>query len=198
MGPRDARRLDDRRRRRLARAAVARRAGPRSTRRPVPIGRAFGDPRRDCSRPTSRRSRPTSADMLGPAGPGRASRRLARELADVVLHPPLGARSRHRPWPPIPAGGLRLDAVAVGRPAAAARSATTTASPGARASGSSSAWLVRRLARLAPDPAARLPPDAAGARRRPADGVGAGRAPTKPDLLAGQPGQRPCRVDCGA
>ena len=164
VGPRDARRHDDRRLRRLDRAAA------RATQR------AATTPRR--CRSAGRSAMPADRPAAGPrrvrgvrrrdarARTGRsASSPTARELADAVLHPPLG------PVVPPLAGG----------PAAAyawtlwpsigllprVRPRRTTASAGARSSGRSCV-ARRRLAGLAAGPAAafRQMPQALAADRR--------------------------------
>ena len=131
-----------------------------------PVGRAFGVP--DAMLPADLEAfERYVADMLGAAGPVRVSA-VARELAGVVLRPPLGPLA---PWlAAIPAERLRLDAVAVG--GLAACFGARRLRPGLGSPRASRLGLARgRLARLAPDPAPIVPPDAPGAGRGPADGA---------------------------
>ena len=130
MGPRDARRLDDRGLDRWL-EPLSRERAPATTPRPARSGGRSASPR-TCCRPTSTRSRRTSR---------RCSRRAARSASRprprpgrAVLHPPLGPVI---PVARLAAGvGVRLDAMAGGR-AAARASAPTTASAGDRSSGRS-------------------------------------------------------------
>ena len=92
VGPRDARRFDDRRVRRLDRAAVARPSARRYYEETLPVGRASGS-RPSLLPPTSTHSRRTWPTMLAPGGPIEVGD-VARELADAILHPPLGPASR--------------------------------------------------------------------------------------------------------
>ena len=129
--------------------AAARRAAFYEETRPV--GRAFGVP--DALLPADLEAfeRYVAEHARRRPGPVRVSA-VARELAGVVLRPPLGPLA---PWlAAIPAAALRLDAVAVGRACCRRRCATTTACLGsARAP---RLGLARgRLARLASDPARR-------------------------------------------
>ena len=122
----------------------------------LPIGRAFGVPAGLLPADLDAFEAYVAA-MLGPGGPVRVSA-VARELADAVLHPPLGpvmpALGRR------PVGRLRLDAVAGDRPAAGWRPRRLRPALGsARAGGG---WLAGHgLAGLAPGAAAVVPPDAA-------------------------------------
>ena len=172
VGPRDARRLDDRGRRRLARAAPGCAPAPRSTRRLDRSAERSACPTR-CSRPTSRRSSATWRTCSRPAGPVRVSA-VARELAGVVLRPPLGplaamAGGRSRPtryaWTLWPSVGLL--------PASVRDDYGLAWGPRERLV----VGLARgRLARLAPAPAPLVPPDAAGAGRGPPDATALSRA----------------------
>ena len=84
-----------------------------------PIGRAFGIP--DSLLPKDLAAFDAYiAGMLSPDGPVHPGSR-ARELAAVILHPPLGPLLPRRRAVPVagPAGGLQLDALAVARPASA-------------------------------------------------------------------------------
>ena len=131
-----------------------------------PIGRAFGVP--DAMLPADLEAfERYVADMLGPAGPVRVSA-VARELAGVVLRPPLGPLA---PWlAAIPADVYAWTLwPSVGLLPASVRDDYGLAWGPARAP---RLGLARgRLARLASDPAPIVPPDAAGAGRGPADGA---------------------------
>ena len=162
VGPRDARRLDDRRRRRLARAAVAGRdarattprrcrSGGRSGSRPTLLprrSRRVRGLRRRCARA---RAAPSGSARWRASSPTSSSiRRSARSRR-------CSAASRRRT--------LRLDPVAGGRAAPAERPRGLRPALGrVRAGGRGVAG--RGLAALAAAPAGRLPPDATGARRR--------------------------------
>ncbi len=136
-----------------------------------PIGRAFGVPE-DLLPVDLGGFEAYMAGMLGPDGPVRVSA-VARELAGVVLRPPLAPLAaspagtdrggRRRPGS-HPGRELRVDAVAVGRAAACQRSRGLWAGVGcARAA---RLWLAGgRLACLATVAPGRLPPDAQGTRR---------------------------------
>ena len=97
-----------------------------------PIGRAFGVP--DALLPGDIDGFDAYvAGMLGPGGPVRVSA-TARELAGVVLRPPLAPLA---PWLRfVPAAAYALDLVAVRRSVAADRCVRTTGWRGAPASGS--------------------------------------------------------------
>ena len=95
-----------------------------------PIGRAFGVPE-DVLPADIDAFEGYLAAMLAPGGPVRVSA-VARELAGVVLRPPLGAVGA---GPRVgPAGGVRVDAVAVGRAAAGERARRVRAARGVSAS----------------------------------------------------------------
>ena len=148
VGPRHAGRVDHRGLRRVARAAVPadRRAAFYAETRP--IGRAFGVPdallptdldaskrtsRRCSARPVRSASGPSRARLAGSCSGHRSLR--SRRCCRVRRGDRLGAQS-------CPAGGLRLDALAIGRAAAGERSARTTACAGGLRERALSAWLV--------------------------------------------------------
>ena len=189
MGPRDARRLDDRRRRRLAGAAVASTGGRRSTPRP---GRSAG--------PSAIPDAMLPADLdafervRGRRCSGRTDRSsvsavAARAWRAVVLRPPLGpargvARRRSRPdayaWTLWPSVGLL--------PASVRDDYGLPWGPRERLV---SAWLVAGWRAWRPLAARLVPADAAGARGGPADARTRARRTPRPDDCAGQ--RRPAR-----
>ena len=163
VGPRDARRLDDGRERRLDRAARPSAAG--AVLRGDATDRAgVRRPGGDAAAPTSRRSTRTGAEMLAPAGPVQvsAARPRAGGRSSCGRRSPgaAGASAGCRPplydWTLWPSIGL-LPAIvreAYGLPWDARQRIV-------------SELARRRVACLAPAAPHGLPPDAAGPRRRP-------------------------------
>ena len=173
VGPRDAGRLDDRRRRSLARAAVARAARP-LLRGDAPDRAGVRDPGRRCCRRISTRSRRTSPARSRPAARSGSGRSPASWPTPSSIR--RSARSSRR-WPacrPRPTPGR------CGRRSGCCRrrSATSTASRWGPLERLVAAWLVAGWRRVAAAPAGGLPADAAGARRRPT-GRGGGRDMTR-------------------
>ena len=146
----------------------------------LPIGRAFGVPDALLPPDVAAFDRYVAA-MLAPDGPVRVSP-IARELAGVILRPPLAPLAPLLPLPTaaaravlarVPRGDLCLDPVAVGRAVAADPSATTTALRGAPRERVVSAWLVAGFRAWRPLlPASfRQMPKALAADRRMGDGA---------------------------
>ena len=135
-----------------------------------PIGRAFGVP--EALLPADLEAFDAYvAGMLGPSGPVRVSA-VARELAGVVLRPPLAPLAPWLAGIPAPAYSWTLWP-SVGLLPASVREDYGLAW-GARER-LVSAWLVAGWRALAAGAAAVVPPDAEGPRGGPADGGGAGR-----------------------
>ena len=130
-----------------------------------PIGRAFGVPE-DVLPADVDAFEGYLATMLAPGGPVRVSA-VARELAGVVLRPPLAPLAPALGW--VPPAAYAWTLVAVGRAASGERPRGLRVGVGCpRTSGVGLA--CRRLARLATAAACGFPADAQGARRGPADG----------------------------
>ena len=161
VGPRHAHRVDAGRRATPGSSRFDRTRRARFYEETRPIGRAFGVPEATLPRDIEAFDA-YWAEMLDPTGPVQVGP-LARELAGVILRPPLpGALGRL----PLPTAALRLDALAVGR-------APATDDPGGvrPAVGCTAPTGVRlargRVACLAPGAAGGLPPDASCPGRGP-------------------------------
>ena len=147
-----------------------------------PIGRAFGVPDALLPADVEAFDRYVAA-MLAPDGPVRVSP-VARELAAVVLRPPLAPLAPLLPLPAEacgrfwrrPAGGVRLDAVAVGRAVAGVGPRGLRPAVGCARTGRVG-LAGRRLPGLAAAPPGVVSPDAEGARGRSTDGGRSALAP---------------------
>ena len=174
VGPRDARRHDDGRVRRLARAAVARSAGA------LLRGDAADRAGVRCpGRTAAARPRRVRGLRRLDAGARRAHPRLARRPRPG----PRGSSSAARAGRAGAGGGagaaLRVDALAVDRLAAGLGPRRLRLPLGAAGAGRVG-LARRRLARVAAAPAESLPADAAGARRRSRRAAVARRTPPIP------------------